>query len=421
MQISTLIVAALLAVVAPQSAHQQVHDFANLLSPADRQSLEQLALDVEKKTTAQMAIVTVKSLDGLTMEEYAHTLFDQWGIGNRQFNNGVLFLIAPNEHRMRIETGRGIEPLLPDSRCGELADEHVVPHFQRGDFAGGIKDGTNALAKVILSDPAAARGDPNSGPVLARTARSHAIFANYAVAFAAVVLFVAGAIVMWRRLYSTVGFATISAIAVSIIAIAAYLVWRTPRPEKLFGWFGGATSATVAAWVLNLTKYRRYGPHGCSKCGTQLQLLSEQEEDPKLSSVQQLEEKIGSVDYDVWICPACLNNDTERYVNSFSSFRDCPKCKARTYKEDPQRTVVPATTISSGSAEIEGRCVSCNYKSIRKITLPMIVLTSSSSSGSSGGGSFGGSFGGGGGGSGGGSFGGFGGGSSSGGGASRGW
>ena len=421
MQISTLIAVVLLAVVAPQSAHQQVHDFANLLSPAERQSLEQLALDVERKTTAQMAIVTVNSLDGLTVEEYAHTLFDKWGIGNRKNNNGVLFLIARNERRMKIETGRGIEPLLPDSLCGELADKHVVPHFRRQDYASGIKDGASALASVMLSDPAAARGDPNSGPVLARTARSRAVFANYAVASTAVALFVVGMIIIWKRLYSTVGFAFVSAIAGSIVAIAAYLLWRTPRPEQLFGWFGGATSATVAAWGYNLTKYRRFGPHGCSKCGTQLELLSEQDEDPKLSAVQQLEEKIGSVDYDVWICPACLNNDTERYINSFSSFRDCPKCKARTYKEDPQRILVPATTISSGSAEIEGRCVSCNYKSIRRITLPMIVVATSSGSGSSSGSSFGSSFGGGGGEGGGGSFGGFGGGSSGGGGASRGW
>jgi uncharacterized protein len=207
-----------------------------------------------------------------------------------------------------------------------------------------------------------------------------------------------------------------------MIAIAAYLLWRTPRPDQLFGWFGGATSATVAAWGFNLMKYRRFGPHGCSKCGTQLELLSEQDEDPKLSAVQQLEEKIGSVDYDVWICPACLNNDTERYINAFSRFHECPKCHARTFKEDPQRVLVPATTISSGSAEIEGRCVSCNYKSIRQITLPMIVMTSSSGSGSSSGSSIGGSIGGGGGGGGGGgSFGGFGGGSSGGGGASGGW
>jgi uncharacterized protein len=236
-------------------------------------------------------------------------------------------------------------------------------------------------------------------------------------------MIVVSAIVIWRRLYSTTSFALISTIAVAVVAIAGYLVWRTPHHEQLMGWFGGATFATTAAWIYNFAKYRRFGPHGCSKCGTQLELLSEQEEDPKLSSVQQLEEKIGSVDYDVWICPACLNNDTKRYINSFSSFRECPKCHARTFKEDPQKILVPATTISSGVAEVEGRCVSCNYKSLRKITLPMIAMPVSTSSGSSGGSSFGGSsFGGG---CGGGGFcgggGGFGGGSSSGGGAGGGW
>jgi uncharacterized protein len=96
-------------------------------------------------------------------------------------------------------------------------------------------------------------------------------------------------------------------------------------------------------------KYRRFGPHGCSKCGTHLELLSEQDDDPKLSSVQRLEEKIGSVDYDVWICPACLSSDTDRYVKRFSGFQDCSACKARTFKLDPQEVLVPATTISQST------------------------------------------------------------------------
>jgi uncharacterized protein len=423
MQLSGFITVVLLAVVQPQSLDHRVHDFAGLLSPDDRQALEKLSFDVDQKTTAEIVIVTVNSLDGQPVESYSHEVFEKWGIGKRKANNGVLLLVAPNERRMWITTGYGVEPLLTDSKCGEIRDNHIIPYFKRQDFAGGIKDGANALAAVLLADPAAARGDPNSGPVLARTARSRAVFANYVVASTAAVLFVISLIVMWKRLYSAIGFTLVSTIAASLVAIAAYLVWRTPHPDKLFGWFGGAASATIAAWGYNLMKYRRFGPHGCSKCGTQLELLSEQDEDPKLSSVQQLEEKIGSVDYDVWICPACLNNDTERYINAFSSFRECPKCKARTYKEDPQTILVPATTISSGSAEIEGRCVSCNYKSIQRITLPMIVMTSSSGSGSSSGSSFGSSFGGGDGGGGGfsGGGGGFGGGSSGGGGAGGGW
>ncbi len=422
MQLSAIIAILLTAVVQPQSPNQRVHDFANLLSPEQRQSLESTSRDVEQKTTAQIAVVTVNSLEGKTVEDYAHELFVSWGIGQRKTNNGVLLLVAPHERRMWIATGYGVEPLLTDSLCGEIRDKQVIPYFKRQDYAGGILAGTQQLATVLLSDPAAARGDPNSGPHLARAARNNAVIATVVVAAAALALALLAYIVASSRLYSTTAFALVTAIVVAIIAVAAYLLWRTPKMQQPVGWFGGATFASIAAWALNWSKYRRFGPHGCSKCGTQLELLSEQDEVPKLSAVQQLEEKIGSVDYDVWICPACLNNDTERYVKAFSGFSDCPKCKARTFKEDPQTIVCPPTPISSGLAEVEGRCVSCNYKSIRKVILPMIVTSNWSGSGSSSGSSFGGgSFGGGGGGFGGGGGGGFGGGSSGGGGAGGGW
>jgi uncharacterized protein len=120
------------------------------------------------------------------------------------------------------------------------------------------------------------------------------------------------------------------------------------------------------------------------------------------------------VDYDVWICPACLNNDTEQYIKHFSRFTECPRCNGRTFKENAQRVVRAATKHRTGLARIDGRCVSCNYKTVRDVIIPVIVASSSSGSGSSGR-SFSGGFGGAGGG------GGFGGGSSGGGGASGGW
>jgi uncharacterized protein len=419
MQPFALIVVALLAVVEPQSTHQRVHDLAGLLTPAERQSLEQLTEDVERKTTAQLAVVTVKSLDGMTIEAYSHELFEKWGIGRRQTNNGVLLLVAPNERRMWITTGRGIEPLLPDSLCGEIRDRNIIPQFKRGNFAGGIMSGTQQLANILLSDPAGARGDPNSAPVLARTARNRAMIAAVVVGVAAIAILLFAAVIGWTRLYSTVVFWVITVVVVAMVAIAGYLLWRAPPVQQPIGWFGGATLASAVAWIFNLKRYRRYGPHGCSKCGTQLQLLSEQEEDPKLTPLQLLEEKIGSVDYDVWFCPACLNNDTERYINTFSHFTECPKCKGRTFKTDPQRITRQPTTFSSGAAEIEGRCVNCNFKTLQKVVLPMIVATNWSSGGSSSGSSFsGGGFGGSGGGGG---VGGFGGGSSGGGGAGGGW
>src|SRR5262245_53201748 len=117
----------LLAVVAPRDPNARVHDFANLLSPEQRASLEDLAREVDRLTTAEMAIVTVPTLDGQAVDDYAYELFDKWGIGKKPTNNGVLLLVAPNERRMWIAVGYGLEPLLTDSVCGEIRDELIIP------------------------------------------------------------------------------------------------------------------------------------------------------------------------------------------------------------------------------------------------------------------------------------------------------
>jgi uncharacterized protein len=244
---------------------------------------------------------------------------------------------------------------------------------------------------------------------LARRSRQQALYAAGGVAVLAVGLVVASSIIARRRNYSSVAFLLITGLGIIAIGAAVFLAARAPDAQRPWAWLGGASFASLGAWYSNLRRYRRYGPHNCSKCGAHLQLLSDQDEDAKLTEVQNLEEKIGSVDYDVWYCPACLNADTERYLRPFSGFNECPECGARTYKEDPQVTVRAATRTSTGMAQVDGRCVSCNYKTSRNVTLPVIPAPSSSSSSGS---SFGG--GGGGGGS-------FGGGSSGGGGASRGW
>jgi uncharacterized protein len=408
-QLITLVVILLQTVVPLQDETRAVHDFANLLSADQIDRLESLIDDVERKTTAEIAVVTVNSLDGMTVDEYGYELFNAWHIGQKDLNNGVLLVVAPNERRMRIEVGYGLEPLLTDSRCGEIRDNQLLPRFREGNFPAGIEAGTQAIADALLADPAAARGDPNSGPQLARHQREQAKYATYGVAGLALVLIITSVVVASQRNYSLTAFLFFTAAGALLIGVAAYFTWRVPQGDQPLAWLGGATLASAGAWLSNLKRFRRFGPRGCSKCGTHLELLSEQDDDPKLSEVQRLEEKIGSVDYDVWFCPACLHNDTERYVKFFSGYGDCPKCQARTFKEGPQKTIQYPTTSSTGTARIDGRCVSCNHKSSRTVVLSKIVKSSGGS---------GGSFGGGGGGGGGG---GFGGGSSGGGGASGGW
>jgi uncharacterized protein len=419
MQLAYLAAAILLAVVAPNDPTARVHDFANLLTREQRASLEDLSRSVENRTTAQLAVVTVPSLDAQTVESYANELFNTWHIGRKDLNNGVLLLVAPNERRIWIEVGFGLEPLLTDSLCGEILDQFAVPRFKSGDYPGGIVATAHRVAEIVMADRAAARGDPNSGPALARRKTHNAFWANGAAAAAAFGLFVLGIAAAFRRLYSTIAFFTVTAISALLLGLAAWFTFNAPARNEPMAIFGGVALASFGAWILNLFRYRRYGPHGCSKCGARLELLSEQDDNPKLLPVQRLEEQIGSVDYDVWFCHACLNQDTERYVKTFSGYTDCPECNGRTFKEDAPETLRPATRLSTGQARVDGRCVFCNHKDVRYIVLPQLPdpSTSNNSFGSSSnsGGSFGGFSGGGGGG------GGFGGGSSGGGGAGRGW
>ncbi len=401
---------ALSAALPPHDPQRRVHDFAELL-PADvTGQLEQVCRDVERDTTAQFAVVTVPSLDGQSVEEYANALFNSWGIGRRDVNNGVLLLVAPNERRMRIEVGRGLEPLLSDALCGEIRDQLILPDFKTGNYPAGIRQGAEEIVRILREHPQAAAGVPGSSPLLVRTVRRDALMATAAAAVGALLLAIVGWMAGWRRLYSTVWFFAGVAILAALLVTALMLALKVPQPGEPLVWLGGATAAAAGSLGLNFRRYKRFGPHGCSQCGTRLELLSEHADDEKLDEVQRLEEKIGSVDYDVWYCPACLHSNTEKYINYFSSFQSCPSCPARAFKEGPQVTVTPATTIGSGLAQVEGQCVACKHKSVREVILPRIVVTSSSGGGSS-------SFGGGGGG--GGSS--FGGGSSGGGGASGSW
>jgi uncharacterized protein len=139
---------------------RRVYDFANVIADADRRTLADEIAAVEQATSAQVAVVTVTSLERHTVEEYANHLFNAWGLGDRDRHNGVLLLVAPTERRTRIEVGWGLEPLLPDELCGDILAERVIPRFKTGDYSAGIVDGTREILRLLRAFPDAARGFP---------------------------------------------------------------------------------------------------------------------------------------------------------------------------------------------------------------------------------------------------------------------
>jgi uncharacterized protein len=144
-----------------------VNDFAGVLSPSAKAQLTSLCSEVQQKTGAQIAVVTVKSLDGLPIEDFAVTLFEKWGIGPKKSGSGVLILLAAQDRVNRIEVGYGLEAILPDGKVGGFFRE-AVPLLRDNDYDGALLLVTRRVADVIAAD----RGVTLTGstPVPARRA-----------------------------------------------------------------------------------------------------------------------------------------------------------------------------------------------------------------------------------------------------------
>jgi uncharacterized protein len=127
----------------------RVNDFAGVLDASVEAEIDQLLADLERKTSSEVAVAVVKSLDGMSVEEYANRMFKEWGVGQAKQDNGVLVLVAPAEREMRIEVGYGLEGVLPDGLAGEIIREQFTPRFREDDYPGGIRDGIRRVVEVV--------------------------------------------------------------------------------------------------------------------------------------------------------------------------------------------------------------------------------------------------------------------------------
>jgi uncharacterized protein len=299
--------------------------------------------EAERTSGVEMAVVVIKSLDGLAVEEMAVKLFELWGIGKKDKDNGLLLLWATGDRRVRVEVGYGLEGALPDGKVGAILDTYVIPRFKAGDFDQGLLDGVDALLRVARSEPI---------ELASQKSESY-----------------------------------------------------DPRSWSVFAVISGLVGSIAAAIgsITGFRRWRRYRRRRCPECRTLMICLAETDDDALLDKGQQTEERIGSVDYDVWKCGACSHHFTLRYPKWLSAYAKCPQCHNRT-KSSTETVVESATTSSSGSARVVEACAFCSFHHTYTKVLPRIQESSSSSSGSAGGSSSS-----------------FGGGSSGGGGASRGY
>lgn len=265
-------------------------------------------------------------------KDFATALFNHWGIGKAEANNGLLVLLVMDQRRLEMETGYGLEPLLPDGWLGTMQSQSMVPLFKQGKFGEGLLAGVAAVAHRLNQDPAAARE-------------------GVAVPFAEAPSEGNGGFPLWP----------VGAVGLSGAAVG--------------GWF-----------------WRRKRQRTCPTCTTKMAALDEQADDEHLDAGQRMEEALGSMNHEVLRCGTCGFMRTLSHWKWLTRYGRCGACGYKT--QLTHRTVlVPATTRSSGSMRVEEHCRHCLKRRTYTTIIPKVSSSSSSSrsSGSrSGGGSFGG-------------------------------
>lgn len=359
-----------------------------VLSPAAVDSLDAVLARVWAETSAEPVVVAVASMpEDTDIDSYATEIFEQWGIGKKDKDNGVLMVIARDDRKAVIRTGYGAEGVLPDIVCGRILRGEMFPRFKQGDYDAGTLAGVNAMARV-LTDPQYADELRSSQPndAVAPDFDGDEIFKGYlAVAAAvAIVMMVWVLSVVWigRRRDPVSSYSLIQP-ALLGSAVASCLT------------LGMALPALIVAW---LVRRRIRGHRRCPNCGTAMRKIDEENDNAYLTPAQDTEERINSVDYDVWVCPNCRETDILPYVNQSKNYRVCNNCGSRAASLVADRVLMQPTTARRGRGERIYHCRNCGHNHHELYYLPVIAAAPviiGGGGGHGGGGFSGGSFGGG--------------------------
>ena len=343
-----------------------IHDGPGVLTAEAKRALDARITAVQARTGGDIGVAIVTDLRGYAPVDAGVAIYRAWKIGkvdslgSARRDLGALLLIVPKELAPNgrgecwVATGLGAEGTLIDAHAGAICRDRVIPALRVRDYAAAVDSGIVGIAAafdraVADQDGARANGRADAGGDASRAAAS--------------------------------------------------LRASTPQEKRGFpwGWLAGLGLAGTgaAAGFAGWKRYQRRKPRPCPAGHGLMTRLDEAADDAALSPAQQAEERVGSVDYDVWACASCPERLVIAY-SRWSKYRGCPKCNARTLASTT-RTVTAATQFSTGLEETTLHCEHCGFHDVTRRVTPVLPpppppSSSGSGSGSSGGGSsFGGS------------------------------
>ena len=305
-------------------------DLTNTLPATAKAELDRLGDEVKAKTGAELAIVVVGTTGGIEPRDFATRLFNYWGIGEKDKNNGLLVFAALDDRAAEIILGDGIDSDAQVRASDEIMQGVMVPRFRQGDPAGAILQGATACASRILgiappvaADPRGPKPSPGSveAPAPFKSGEAEPSKASPAPARQSPP----------SSTEVVTGCFLLLLMGASAAAGLVGLVWLIVRPKR------------------------------CPRCRTKMVLLPEDQDDAYLLPSERIEERVGSVNYKIWLCPSCGATERSRRAKLLSSYSSCPACSAVTLRKT-SRTLQTATYDTGGLIQVDESCASCAYQ-----------------------------------------------------------
>lgn len=326
-----------------------VTDMVDMLSPQAETQLNQIISKLEKQNGTEIAVVTVpETKPSPTPKEFTTELFNSWGIGKKGKDNGILFLVSKGDRRTEIETGYGIEGILPDAKVGNIIRNQVTPQFKKGNFEAGIIAGTKALIQELGTDALEVNNSninspkPNKVPEQSRNTNP----------FIYVLLVLIG-LPVWR-----------------------FIV--LPLTRFVFKIFAPSSPSTPKEYLSpsgTTSRYHITGKVYCKQCSKQMQQVEDTELESYLTQPQKVAKQIGNAKFQGWHCAYCATKTQLPQVHiliyELSKQLRCPTCKESTLKNSSE-VIKGATQTTSGIRRKKSVCQCCDYINSTEEVIPML-------------------------------------------------
>ncbi|KAA6352322.1 hypothetical protein EZS27_000272 [termite gut metagenome] len=360
----------------------------------------------EAETKAEVAVVLLHSIGNNDIEDFAVKLFEEWGIGGKNVDNGLLILFVLDKRAVRFEVGYGLEGVLPDAICKRIQVQTMIPEFKNGNYGAGILAGVERIVFTV-------QNNSSNGVALKPEKESIGVVWQAVLAVCLLTILIS---LLWihtmvgkikndihlptnrvrynalKRKRKTINYSTVAIVVV--VSLSVLLFFHAIYMLYLMVILPAIIPANLYAKI-HMRKLRKQ-PIRCDVCESMMRLLPESEDNKFLNPSQDFEERIQSVDYDVFLCSNCGNKVVFQYDNKSSIYAKCPKCSAKAFTKKTSYMVQAPTHISDGLERVVYHCKFCGYEKNYDMSLPRLQHTAGGIGGNfSGGGSHGGSFGGG--------------------------